>query len=321
MEGKLPSRPVIRNARATPCATQQLTVLYNFLEASSNPESGSACDNDLGLCRANDKPRLPRGARLPINRCSLPADILGGLSFQASPCPLAIDGVAELHGELFHALDGIDDPGLRSRRFEDYLTVHFRLDRPEEMGLSERSVLDRSKANWLRVLRGWQFDAGSREAAVLKGWVESRFGLLPRHHREPLRTPGDAAWQRYQEDRARGLYGTAALESQLDLVFAFTQYEFVRRSASNGLSLYRGVNNDGAYERLGAGGGREVWLMNSIGSFSASRERAGEFGDRILHARVPVAKVFCHCGQFPGRLQGEDEYLVIGGLYEVTLLR
>ena len=58
--------------------------------------SSSAYDKDPGLCRASDNPRLPRWARLPINRCNLPADILGGLSFQRGPCPLVIDGVAEL---------------------------------------------------------------------------------------------------------------------------------------------------------------------------------------------------------------------------------
>lgn len=291
------------------------------MKTYTTTESGSSCDNDRSLCRANYKPRLPREARLPINRCNLPADILGGLSYQASPCPLSIDGLAELHGDLFEALDGLDDAALRSRRFEDYLTVHFRLDRPEDMGLSERTVLDRSKATWLRVLRGWQFDAGSREAAVLKGWVESRFGLLPRHHREPLRVPGDAAWLRYEEDRARGLYGTSALEAQLDLVYAFTQYELVRNATMPLLPLYRGVNNGGAYERLAGDEGQEIWLMNNIGSFSASRERAGEFGDRIIQVQVPAAKVFCRSGLFPGRLQGEDEYIVVGGLYAVTPLR
>ncbi len=284
-------------------------------------QSSSASDKDPGLCRASDNPRLPRAARLPINRCNLPADILGGLSFQHSPCPLALDGVAELHADLFSALARIEALAARARRFEDYLTVHFRLDRPEEMGLTAGAQLDRSRATWLRVLRGWHFDAGGREAAVLKGWVESRFGLLPRHHREPLRVPGDAAWLRYEEDRARGLYGTSALEAQLDLVYAYTQYEFGRAAALAHLTLYRGINRGDAYERLSAQGEREVWLMNSVGSFSSSRERAGEFGDRVLRVDVPVGKVFCHSGIFPGRLQGEDEYIVIGGLYAVEPLR
>ena len=43
---------------------------------------------------------------------------------------------------------------------------------------------------YLRVVRGWAFDPDGREAAVLKGWVESRFGLMPRHHGESLREAG-----------------------------------------------------------------------------------------------------------------------------------
>jgi hypothetical protein len=49
---------------------------------------------------------------------------------------------------------------------------------------------------------------------VLKGWVESRFGLSPRHHGEPLREPGSAAWQRYVEIRAQGLRALRCFEAQ-----------------------------------------------------------------------------------------------------------
>lgn len=284
-------------------------------------KSGSACDNAPGVCRANDKsgPRLPRQARLPINRCNLPADILGSLSFQHHPSPLVLDGVAELHRDLFAALDGLSGPEARARRFEDYLTVHFRLDRPEEMGLSPSARRARGKATWLKVLRGWLFNPDGLEAAVLKGWVESRFGLLPRHHREALRQPGDGPWRRYEEDRASGLYGTSALEAQLDLLFAFSQEEFARRGGPPHLTLYRGTNRAHEYERIpdpahpGA-----VLLLNNLTSFSASRERADEFGDVVLAVQVPTAKVFFHSGLLPGHFRGEEEYLVIGGLYRVA---
>ncbi len=35
--------------------------------------------------------------------------------------------------------------------------------------------------------------------------------------------------------------------------------------------------------------------------------------------RVPLSKVFCYTRLLPGMLQGEDEYTVIGGLYEVSI--
>jgi NAD+--dinitrogen-reductase ADP-D-ribosyltransferase len=49
-------------------------------------------------------PTLPACARLPINRCNLPAVILGSLTFQHHPTALHIDGVAELHRELYRLL-------------------------------------------------------------------------------------------------------------------------------------------------------------------------------------------------------------------------
>lgn len=278
-------------------------------------------DSAAGLCsnRDNFLPSLPSWARLPINRCNLPAVILGSVTFQRHPAALKLDGVEELHAELFALLDTIDDAAERARLFRESLNAHFCLDHLEEAGCDEHSK-KRAKANWLRVLRGWSFDADSREGAVLKGWVESRFGLVPRHHGEPLRDFSGPAWQRYEEMRAAGLYGTNALEAQFDLLYAYGQYEYARaglRAAR--LRLYRGINRLDEHEVLARAGRRETVLFNNITSFTASRERAGEFGDYILAAEIPAAKVFFHCALLPGVLKGEDEHLVIGGACEVTV--
>lgn len=278
----------------------------------------STCDNPAPLCRNADKtPSLPKSARLPINRCNLPAVILGSLTFQRHPTPLALDGVAELHRDLFERLDRLKLAHQRAEVFQDYITVAFRLEHPEEIGFSEQVRKSRVKANWLRVIRGWAFDPDGREAAVLKGWVESRFGLTPRHHGADLRDPASAAYRKYEQMRAEGLYGTNALEAQLDLVYAWCQYEFARQDAPSHLTLHRGVNRVGDYETLDGGERRMVLLLNNISSFSRERERAGEFGDYILDADVPTAKILFHCALLPGVLQGEGEYLVIGGAYEV----
>lgn len=264
-------------------------------------------------------PSLPTWARLPVNRCNLPAVILGGLTFQRHPAPLVLDGVYELHRALFNLLDTLDARGERARAFRAGLDAHFCLDRLEEAGL-ERGKGKRAKANWLRVLRGWHFDADSREGAVLKGWVESRFGLLPRFHGEPLRDFTGTAWRRYEAMRASGLYGTNALESQLDLLYTYCQYEYARAGLSEGhVVLYRGVNRLDAHEVLASKGRQQVVLLNNINSFTASRERAGEFGDYILTARVPCAKVFFYADLLPGVLKGEGEHIVIGGVYEVEV--
>jgi NAD+--dinitrogen-reductase ADP-D-ribosyltransferase len=62
-----------------------------------------------------------------------------------------------------------------------------------------------------------------------------------------------------------------------------------------------------------------VVLFNSLSSFTANRERADEFGDYLLTAHVPLSKIFRYTRLLPGMLQGEDEYTVIGGLYEVSI--
>jgi NAD+--dinitrogen-reductase ADP-D-ribosyltransferase len=285
------------------------------MDCSSENQSGTAAAAD-GAARG---PTLPRDARLPINRCNLPAVILGSVTFQRHPTELRLDGVHELHADLFLRLDQLSDAAERSQLFRDHLAAHFCLEHLEEAGLTEGSRR-RANANWMRIVRGWSFDADGREGAVLKAWVESRFGLLARFHREPLRDFTAPAYRHYQEMCAAGLYGTNALESQLDLVYAYCQYEFQRTvPALAHLTLYRGVNRIDEHEVLAGGGRRQVVLFNNLVSFTTCRERAGEFGDYILEVQVPASKVFFHCGLLPGTLKGEDEYLVIGGAYEVDV--
>jgi NAD+--dinitrogen-reductase ADP-D-ribosyltransferase len=287
------------------------------------------CDIDAALCRAPDKespaPALPKTARLPINRCNLPAAILGGLTYQRAPAPLAIDGVADLHRPLFDLLDEIEEVQERAQRFVGYMDSHFRLSHPEEVGLGDTAKKSRARATYLRVVRGWAFAPDGREAAVLKGWVESRFGLLPRHHGESLREPGSAAWQSYVAMRGAGLYGTNALEAQLDLLYAYSQYELARQFPQRShIRLYRGVNRLTEHELVEDGEMRRgdetrVLLLNNVNSFSRSRERAGEFGDQILSVDVPLPKLLFFSQLLPGMLKAEDEYVVIGGLYRVRL--
>jgi NAD+--dinitrogen-reductase ADP-D-ribosyltransferase len=265
-------------------------------------------------------PALPRDARLPINRCSLPATILGSLSYQRHPVPLALDGVVELHKALFMRLDAEADPAERAGLFMRHMAAEFSLDRPEEAGFSPASPRARVKATYLRMVRGWAFDSDGLEGAVLKGWVESRFGLLPRHHGGPIRDLSGETYRGYLEQRAKGLYGTNAMESQLDLLYTYCQYELGRqRTGERHVTLYRGFNRLAEHEILSEmRQGSAVMLMNSLTSFTPARERADEFGDSVLEVRVPLAKVFFFHGLLPGMLKGEEEYVVIGGLYEVN---
>lgn len=275
-------------------------------------------------------PRLPKSACLPINRCNLPAAILGGLTFQRHPAPLLLDGVAELHADLFPLLDSLSEPVDRAGRFMDYMTVHFRLKALEEAGLISALPADarrsrpklRGRADYLRMVRGWAFDPNSQEGAVLKAWVESRFGLLTRFHGVLLDDRGEDAYEHFLEVCSRGLYNTNALEAQLDLLYTYCQYELHRQQPGlTHLDLYRGFNRFSDDQVLAKPDRRRrIVLLNNLSSFSVRRERAEEFGDHMLRARVPVSKVFFYNRVLPGMLKGEDEYVVIGGIYEVERL-
>jgi NAD+---dinitrogen-reductase ADP-D-ribosyltransferase len=265
---------------------------------------------------------LPANARLPINHCNLPAVILGSLTYQRHPVPLELDGIRHFHVDLFRTLAPIAQHKARAQAFQDYVSAHFLLDHLDEAGLAlGKTKKKRVNANYLRMARGWSFDSDGREGAILKRWVESRFGLLARHHAGPLQGRHSEAYQHYVAEATRGLYATNALESQLDLLYTYCQYELLQaHPEETHLSLYRGINRIDEHEILETlGGGRYRVLFNNLNSFTSSRERADEFGDYILIAEVPLPKVFFFNRLLPGMLKGEDEYVVIGGVYEVKI--
>lgn len=271
-------------------------------------------DNKRDIAR----PTLPAKARQPINRCNLPPQILGGLNFQQYPAELRIDNVHSLHKQLFDLLDKINNKQKRAEQFMDYMVVQFRLQKLEEAGLVGNEK--RGKADYLRLLRGWLFNTEGREAAVLKYWVESRFGLLARYHKGKISDHDSDAYQAYLAAYTEGLYGTNALEAQLDLLYSYCQYELAQLyPAEQSLRLYRGVNRMDEFEILEQDGKQEMTiLLNNLNSFTLNRERAEEFGDTILEASVPWQKVMFYSRLLAEHHIGEEEYLVIGGVYKVS---
>jgi len=85
--------------------------------------------------------------------------------------------------------------------------------------------------------------------------------------------------------------------------------------------LFRGVRNVGDYRFLEEhGGGRAVVRLNNLNSFSANLEYAWRFGSHVFEAEVPASKVFFRADLLPGVLpEGEEEALVIGGDFDVTV--
>lgn len=260
-------------------------------------------------------PPPPESALLPFNRCNLPARVIASLEYQQAPAPLALDGVIPLYQDLLERLQQCDSAAQRLTCFRDYMALRFRLPVDDLPPSELAEPQPRPKAHYGRLIRGWLFDADSREGAVWKGWVESRFGLVTRYHREPIPGPDSDAHLRFLEARARGIHNTNALDTQLDLLYTFCQQELRHRFAGRAhLTLYRGSRGN-LFGETPAG---PVKLFNNLSSFTLDPEEALRFGHKVMQVEVPLTKIVCFDSLLPGQLQGEQEYMVLGGLYQVT---
>lgn len=181
----------------------------------------------------------------------------------------------------------------------------------------------RFRPSYLKLMEGWGFDSNSAQGAVLKGWVESRFGLTPTFHRAPLNHYPSPAWIGYLEEKVSSRFHNNSIHMQLDLLYEYCQFvtqSFCIPTRENWIKLWRGVN---FYDEPTLSGatlkkGECVLRLNNLVSFTTTRERADEFGDWILEVRVPIVKLLL----FPGMLSktllaGEDEVIALGGYYRV----
>ena len=257
---------------------------------------------------------------LPVNRCDQPPWVIASPHFNRRPLPLEIQGVRRAHRSFFSRLENLADPAERQRCFRDYTDLVFQTGkwRRETTPLGRRSL----RNSYLRFLRGWMLDASSAEGAVLKGWVESRFGLPPTFHAGLIADLHAPAYVLYLVERMRESARSNAVDSQFDLLYEFIQQEQRRRYPGvPAFTLYRGVKNLGDYRVVGEPGeDRVVLRLNNLNSFTSRLEHAWQFGSRVLEAAVPASKIFFRSDLLPGILpRGEEEALVIGGDFEVTV--
>ena len=107
------------------------------------------------------------------------------------------------------------------------------------------------------------------------------------------------------------------------LLYEFCQYELQRRWPERDcLCLYRGTNDPEEHPVRQTDAKREsIVRLNNLVSFTGSRERAWEFGSTVWQTTVAASKIVFFSGLLTGSLlNGEDEYLVIGGDYHVREL-
>lgn len=252
------------------------------------------------------------------NLVGVPTGLLASSAFNEYPIPLHISGTREAHRSLFERLDTVANATEASQVFQDYMTVLFGLENTPEPGEKRRY-----RASYLRLLKDWGFDANSPAGAVLKGWVESRFGLFPSFHKEPLRRFNSVAWLNYVEEKMSSRFHNNSIYMQFDVLYEFCQWSLSRFHAigKKHMRLYRGSNDLREHQLLQQLEGRQALIrLNNLVSFTSQPDIADEFGDNLIEAEVPLAKILFYNDLLQRHpLRGEAEYLVIGGDYKASM--
>lgn len=252
------------------------------------------------------------------NLVGVPTGLLASVAFNDFPLPLCISGTREAHRSLFERLNTLSDPHEAGRIFQDYMALVFDLDH-----VVEQNERRRFRASYIRLLKDWGFDSNTPAAAVLKGWVESRFGLFPTFHKAPIRRFNSSQWIDYTVEKMSGRFNNNAIHMQLDLLYEFCQWMLLRfhSTGKKHMLLYRGTNDLREQQLIQQLDARNAIVrLNNLVSFTTQRSIADEFGDTIIEAEVPVAKLLFFDTLLSGHpLRGEAECLVIGGDCRVKL--
>jgi NAD+---dinitrogen-reductase ADP-D-ribosyltransferase len=256
-----------------------------------------------------------------FNLCNLPPWVIASRHFNDNPQPLEIQGVRQANRFLFRKLDAIPAAEERGAVFNDYMSVKFQLHQWQNQATDQarRSL----KNSYLRYLRGWMMDANSVEGAVLKGWVESRMGIPPRYHKVRIPDIHAEEYMVYAIDRTKGSARTNAINSQLDLLYEYSQYELARKYPDRRtVTVFRGTFDASEHELLERiDRRRQTVRLNNLVSCTSDEERAWEFGFTVWQMEVPLAKVFFFNDLLPNSImKGEGEYMVIGGDYLVRVV-
>lgn len=223
------------------------------------------------------------------NLVGVPAGVLGSARFNAYPRPLHIAGARECNNGLFALLQRCEAPGEARDVFGHYMRVAFGLEKP--LRDDGDAHARRWRSSYRKLLQGWGLDANGPAGAVLKGWVESRFGLVPTFHKAPLGRFPSPAWIAYLEEKAASRFHNNSIYQQLDLLYEFCQWMLARFALLGPgpcATLWRGSQD--CAQQVVAGALRDhrcTLRLNNVVSFSIARETAECFGDWVMQARVP----------------------------------
>jgi len=243
--------------------------------------------------------------------------------FNDYPKPLHIAGTRESAPGLFEQLAGQATLAECGRIFQDYMCVVFGFETEQRLR-DDAEGRRRYRNSYLRLIQDWGLDSNNAQGAVLKGWVESRFGLFPSYHKQQISSFMSKDWIVYIEEKMNSRYHNNCIYMQLDLLYEFCQWVIERFQvpAATHKTLYRGVNALDDWVVTEQDKQHKIVRLNSIVSFTDRPNIASEFGGYILEVEVPMVKLVFFSDLLPHHaLRGEGEYLVIGGDYRVKVQR
>ena len=255
-----------------------------------------------------DQPQRWYGANL----VGVPTHVLASTAFNANPVPLSIAGTCETHPGLFNLLNGSPDLNEARDMFAHYLLIAFGLRKParHELASLDPAEQRRWRSSWRKLLQGWGMDSNGTAGAVLKGWVESRFGMVPSFHKAALARFPSEAWVTYLQEKAASRHHSNNIHQQLDLLYEYCQWALRRYPPPVGdgqspahLRLWRGSNR--FEEQISAGtlqNRRCTVRLNNLVSFSLSADDASCFGDWVFEVQVPMCKVLVFPDLLPGQV-------------------
>jgi NAD+--dinitrogen-reductase ADP-D-ribosyltransferase len=224
-------------------------------------------------------------------------------------------GVYEYHRDFFEAIEKADTLLMANEIFDNYISELFELN---------YKIKGKKVGNIYKILMGCMFNSSGFEGAVLKGWVESRFGIIPNFHKTRIDHIESEGYYNYLSEKMSQRVNKNAIYLQLDLLYHYTQvvikkfFPFYRPK----LNLYRGIYNLEENEII-------KWLNkksaimghNNISSFTAVKNIAEQFGNRILRIEVPYTKIVFFSNVTPlHHFSGEQEFIVIGGEYLTEII-
>lgn len=247
------------------------------------------------------------------NLVGIPTGYFASPAFNLSPMPVHINAVREMNAPLFSTMDRYEKEKV-ALLFMEHMRVMFGLDAPLEEGEKRRY-----RASYLRLLRGWFFDSNRPEGAVMKSWVESRFGLRTLFHGEIIDSFSGPVYLRFLRDKMHPRFHNNSIFAQLDLLYEYAQYYLERFGPRRKkFVLYRGFCQGSDETQIIEKREKKIWVIrnNSLASYTTNIERASEFGSTVLKIEAPFAKVFCFPLMLPEKLPVyEHEYILIGGDY------